>query len=101
MLVQVFHKDVAEEDHELVCEAKFQDVESLIDGEEHELEIQLVQGWVPVWGSRSSLGAGVLSLVLPGQILNQSCSLAVLHPCRVEARPVVETCMIGTVCVGP
>ena len=44
MLGQVFHKDVAEEDHELICEAMFQDVQSLIDGEEHELEIQLVQG---------------------------------------------------------
>ena len=43
---QVFHKDVADPDHELICEAQFQDVESLIDGEEHELEVQLVQGCV-------------------------------------------------------
>ena len=44
MHMQVFHKDVADPEHKLLCEAQFQDVESLIDGEEHELEIHLVQG---------------------------------------------------------
>ena len=42
--VRLLHRDVAEEDHRIMGEALIPDVQGLMDGEVHELQIDLVSG---------------------------------------------------------